>query len=480
MTRSYVGLSLALSCCLAVGMGCGSSDGGGGAGGDAGTGGGTGGTGGTPPSGGLQTKDITLGCSNNVTPDISILPATLEVDSAEISGGAEFATTLSGTVFFPVSFLDVALSLFQGLRTAQLIEGQVIVQVRSGATEAGGTGGAGGVPGVVLVPDVANLIPGSVSFCDFSLGTCSTTTSQTCTDNAGCPEGETCEGGGENVTPCDQANDNPDGSNPACLPAVEGGPVCQDPVVLVDFPISEDCAPGGTCDLLGKGVCAPGLCDGGADDGNACDTTADCESPGICDNCPNGTQCGDSQFCVTGDLEIPLAAAEQAYTADASGEVLFGWADEGLTDPAIDACVGGANNGKACASAEDCPDGTCVTGLYVLPRANPATALEQGIVVNAGGINVKLSCVMAVDSAGPDGVAVCSGGDNDGASCESPADLGNDICFGGTNDGEMCEKAADCPEGECANADCGVGSKCEPTDLASYTPDSALIQYLIP
>ena len=101
-------------------------------------------------------------------------------------------------------------------------------------------------------------------------------------------------------------------------------------------------------------------------------------------------------------------------------------------------------------------------------------------MVNAGGISVKLSCVMAVDSAGPDGVAVCSGGDNDGASCESLADLGNDICFGGANDGNACERTGDCPDGECANADCGVGGECEPTDLASYTPDSALIRYLIP
>lgn len=445
-----------------------SSGGGGGTGGEAGMGG-------TPPSGGVVTKEITLGCGNNITNDVSIIPGDLQVDSGQITGGAEFAATLSGTVFFPEFFLDAAQDVIPGgLRTAQLVDAQAIVQVRSGATEtagAGGEGGAGGaggaagaagaggdngIEGVTLVADVANLTPGAVSFCDFSLGNCSTTTSTTCANDDACPDGETCENVGENVKLCDQANDNPDGSNPDCLPVVPDGPFCQDPVVIVDLPISEDCAPGGVCDALGKGVCTPGNCVGGTNEGAACETADDCD--GVCDNCPFGTQCGNNQFCVTGDLALTLKPEVQTYLADASGEILFGWADQGLTNITLDDA----------------------TGIYDIPQSNPSNPLEQGITVLAGALTVQVACVMAVDSAGPDGVAACVGGANEGQSCTSPADVGNDICFGGDNDGQECGGAADCPGGDCANATCGVGGSCDPADQASVTPDSALVRYTIP
>jgi hypothetical protein len=468
MIRSYLGLSLGL--CLMFTGAClpGSSSGGGG------EGGGTAGTGGTAQSGGLITKQITFGCANNITTDVSIIPADLEVDSAEITGGAEFAATLSGTVFFPQFFLDAAQGVIPGgLRAAELIDAKAIVQVRSGATATAGAGGAGGaggaageggaggdsgIEGVTLVGDVANLIPGLTSFCDFSLGTCSTTTSTQCANDEACPVGETCENVGPNVKICDQANDNADGSNPACLPTVPDGPVCQDPIVIVDLPISEDCAPGGECDNLDKGVCAPGTCVGGANDGQACDTADDCASPGDCDNCPFGTQCGDNQFCVTGDLALALKPEEQTYLADASGDVLFGWADQGLTNATLDPA----------------------TGLWDIPQSNPSNPLEQGITVLAGPLTVQVACVMAVDSAGPDGVAACVGGASDGQPCQSPADVGNDICFGGDNDGQDCTRASECPGGDCANATCGVDGECEPTDQASLTPDLALVRYTIP
>lgn len=408
-------------------MGCSSSGDTGSAGsggsGTAGTGG-DGGAGGDAPPGGVLTKDITLGCSNNLTVDISILPADLQVDSGPITGGAEFAATLSGTVFFPVSFLDVAQSVIPGgLQTAQLLDARVIVQTRSGATE---TNGDGGIAGRTLVADLDTLDPGLTSFCDFSLGTCSTTTATTCADDDACPAGETCVGGGENVKTCDQANDNADGSNPACLPVVADGPFCQDPVYMVTIPTSDDCAAGGTCDALGK--------TGG------------------------GSQCELNGFCVTGDLALTLEPAEQTYMADATGDVLFGWADQGLSNITFDEA----------------------TGLYDIPMTSLSNPLEQGIGVVAGTLPVQVGCVMAVDSAGPDGVAACVGGENEGDPCESPADIGNDICFGGTADGDDCAGASDCPEGECANVACGAGATCEPTDNASLTPDSALIRYSIP
>ena len=412
--RSYLGLSLSL--CLMFTVACSSSDGGGGG---VGGGGGSGGGGGQAPSEGVQAKGITLGCSNNITIDVSILTGELQVDSGPITASQEFVATLSGTESFPEVFLDAAQSVVPGgVRVAQLVDSKTIVQVRSGATEVNGDGG---IDGVTLVPDLATLEPGATSFCDFSQGTCSTTTATLCTLDAECPAGETCTGfigDGVNNKPCDQADDNADGSNPACLPALPDGPVCQDPVILVAVPTSEDCAAGGECDQLDKAV-----------------------------------QCMLNQFCVTGDLEIALEAKEQTYMAEASGSVLFGWADQGLTGPTLDAA----------------------TGLYTLPQTSLGEPLEQGLQILAGALGVKVGCVMAVDSAGLGGVAVCVGGANEGDPCESPADIGNDICFGGANDGTACAGDADCPDGECANADCGVGAACEPTDLASLTPDSALI-----
>jgi len=359
--------------------------------------------------------------------DTSILPGELRVDAAEIISGEDFTTTLSGTVTFPIAFLDVAQSVVPGgVATAQLLDARTIVQVRTGATEADADGDA--IPGTVLPTDVEALEPGPTSFCEFSLGTCSVTTTQECIDPMiPCPAGETCEGiTGENVKPCDQANDNPDGSNPACLPVGPDGPVCQDPIILVAIPTSDDCAPGGVCDGLGK--IGP------------------------------GSQCDLNGFCVTGGLTVALKAVEQTYTAESTGDVLFGWADEGLIGPTLDP----------------------VTNIYDLPQADVSAPLEQGISVVAGALIVKVACVMAVDSAGPGGVAACVGGANEGDPCQSPADVGNDICFGGANDGTECAGVSDCPDGECANADCGVGATCEPTDLASLTPDSALIRYVIP
>jgi len=472
MMRSYLSLSLSLGLCLMLAVGCGDDENG-----TAGTGG-TGGTGGTQ-SGGLQTKDITVGCSNNVTTDISILPAELEVDSEEITGGAEFTASLTGGVAFPVFFLDAAQSVIPGgVRAAELVAGQLVVQVRSGTT-------AG--DDVILTPDVDTITPGSISFCAFSLGTCSTTTATTCTQDNECPSGETCEGyaAGPGIKECDKANDNADGSNPDCLPAVEGGPACSEPVVLADIPISEDCAAGGVCAGIGKsagGTCSltpPPNLTGSL---TTCYVQGDCTGEETCyaaEPSP-GDQCVNNGFCVTGGLEFALVTEDGTYTAEASGDVLFGWADEGLSGPTLGACNGGTREGLACGDPPNCPGAECEADLYVIPGSSPSQPIQQGIDVKAGPLTVRVFCVMAVDSAGADGVAVCVGGDNDGTACTSPADVGNDVCVGGDNDGDACEEAADCPGGDCANADCGVGGDCTPTDLASYTPDSALIRYTIP
>jgi hypothetical protein len=108
-----------------------------------------------------------------------------------------------------------------------------------------------------------------------------------------------------------------------------------------------------------------------------------------------------------------------------------------------------------------------------------------GIRVSAGGLFVAFQCLMAVDSAGPDGVATCQGGANDGQACDNPFDNSNNACVGSDDDGLACSQTSftACTAGTfgiCVNADCGAGGICGPTDLASTTPDSRLETFLVP
>ncbi|MBW2587322.1 MAG: hypothetical protein JRD92_10315 [Deltaproteobacteria bacterium] len=297
--RSYLGLSLGLSLCLMFAVGCGddSTNGTGGAGGSAGTGGaaGEGGAGGTPAGGETIMKEISLGCANSSPLGAqSILSAVLKVTAGPIGASQEFDATLSGTATFPEAFLDAAQDLVPGgLKQAVVPDLKYIVQVRSGAT--------GGGDGVGLGADGANITPGLTQFCQYP-------TTTICTQDSDCVV-----------------------------------PPCNDPVVLVDVPTSDDCAPGGVCDGLGKAI----------------DPTSQCELNG---------------FCVTGDLDLPLLEVTQAYTAEATGDVLFGWADQGLTNNTFDD----------------------MTNLYTIPKPNTADPIQQGLQVNAG-LVVAIECVMGVD-----------------------------------------------------------------------------------
>lgn len=460
--RSYLSLSVLLSFCLMFVVAC-SDENNNGGGGDGGGNGGGGAGGSMGP--GVETRAITFGCSNNATAAISIIPGDLRVDVGPdpIAGGSSFTANLTGSLSLPEGFLDVAQGVIPGgVRSAELLSGQAIVQVRSGATQDGGE-----AIGVILGADISQLDPGEVSLCEFSLASCSVTTTQACDDDNPCPDGETCEGPFDPDTKqCDQANNNADGSNPECLPFVADGPECQDPVVIAEVP-TQDGTPNS---------------DGGCTQPAPLEPVPDCDCSACAalDTAPDTTkleQCELNGFCVTDGLDLQLLAVDQAYTADASGDMLFGWGDEGLSGATLDAD----------------------TGIYDIEQGTVET-LEQGIAVDAG-LVVTVSCVMAVDSAGDDGVAVCEGGDNDGQPCTSPPDVGNNICFGGDNDGDSCSSNEDCGgdgggmggngggdgagggSGEtgpvCANADCGPEGECGPTDEASLTPDSALISFPI-
>ena len=218
MVRSYLTVFALLG--LAAVVGCGDDDNGtGGTGGTAGTGGtggtagtgGTGGDGGTAGTGGTGgdggagfTKDISLGCTNSVTSDISILDWTLDVTpDGDVTGGATFDAELGGVAFFSESFLDAAVAALPGLQSVAVTALAATVLPRSGATGD---------------PVVLGLDPSAVEYrCVFE-GT------------------------------CDPANTQENGSNTDCVPVVSGNRC----LPFVDLPISEDCAAGGECETLGK------------------------------------------------------------------------------------------------------------------------------------------------------------------------------------------------------------------------------------
>jgi hypothetical protein len=331
MFRSYVRVIALL--CLAAAVGCSDDSGtgggtagmggdggaggvGGGTGGVGGVGGGTGGVGGgtggvgggTGGVGGSTggttvTETVTLGCTNSVTADISILNWDLEVTYPAIAADSEFDVDLTGEAFFDEAFLDAAQGVIPGgITEAGLVAIGATVLVRSGAT---------GDP-VLLVDD---------SDAPFECGIARTA--------------------------CDPANDD------ASVPGSRGNSDCQPQGVFnpclqyVQIPTSDDCAPGGECETLGK-----------------------------------ESQCTANDFCVTGPLPLPLSTETGTFTAAAEGPVLFGWDDEN---------TGATINGD---------------GTYALPNAVFADPPEpNGLRVSAG-LGVALQCTMAVDSGGPNGVDV--------------------------------------------------------------------------
>jgi len=169
------------------------------------------------------------------------------------------------------------------------------------------------------------------------------------------------------------------------------GGVCNPPVNLATLPNSTDCSAGGVCDTLGK----------------------------------LATQCTPNGFCITGDLVIEFEeSAPISYTADASGSVLFGWADQGVPDLTL--CP---------AAAPNCTDAWMPDGCYDLPTAvfaNPTAPI--GIRVNASGLFVPIQCA----------------GGTAGGICAS---------------GEGCIVDADCSTAPCTLT----------TDVICPTPDAGLI-----
>ncbi len=154
------------------------------------------------------TNVLSLGCTNNVTSDISILPFQLEVNPDPIVANTSTSAVFGGIAAFSEVFLDAAQGAVPGgVTTADLVSLSATVQIRSGGT---------------LDAPITLTNP---------------------------PLPTTCLiGGGA----CDPANDGASvpGSQPNtdCVPTGSFNP-CQ---ALVSIPISSDCAPAGACAALGK------------------------------------------------------------------------------------------------------------------------------------------------------------------------------------------------------------------------------------
>lgn len=110
---------------------------------------------------------------------------------------------------------------------------------------------------------------------------------------------------------CSEANDNPDDSNDDCT-GLGGVPDPRNRCgEFSAIPTSGDCSSGGFCESRGK------------------------TGP--------GSQCALFGFCVSGPVELVLEGAVEAYIAVGSGNVVFGWDDQG-TGAEIDE-TGGPNDG---------------------------------------------------------------------------------------------------------------------------------------
>jgi hypothetical protein len=273
-----------------------------------------------------QTANLTVGCRNNVTTDISILPFDLSVDPGPMSASAAFTAGLDGLAAFSEAFLDAAQAVVPGgVRSGQLI-------VSNGGGLAATVAATGAVTGanVQLGPDPASL-----------QSRCALT-----------------------GVPCTGA---PGLGNCLSIPVVNNN--CT--TGFVDIPVQE-----GT--PLSAGGCTPATPGVPPPDCNC----APCAALDVAPSTTKAAECAANGFCVTGDLPLPLNAANGNYTAGAtSGQPMyFDWIQ---------------------------PYGLDGDGTITLPAAvfaqNPAPV---GVRVSAGGLFVALQCAGGVDSGGPDGVGV--------------------------------------------------------------------------
>jgi hypothetical protein len=218
-----------------------------------------------------QSAALTVGCRNNVTADISILPFSLDVNPGPMAAGSAFTAVLDGVAAFSEAFLDAAQAVVPGgVKTGQLI-------VSNGGGLAATVIATGAVTGanVQLGPDPASLS----SRCAL--------TGVPCT---GAPGLGSC----------------------TSIPVVNNN--CTTGFVDIPILFGIDTAPGG-CTPATPGV-PPAACD--------------CSPCAALDTAPDTTkasECAANGFCVTGDLPLPLNATNGSYTAGATSgaPMYFDW-----------------------------------------------------------------------------------------------------------------------------------------------------------
>ena len=198
-------------------------------------------------------------------------------------------------------------------------------------------------------------------------------------------------------------------------------------------------------DACSRELQCPGICVGGAKEGEGCTFTSSCSNR-ICvnANCSGGSQNGNP------------CNSDALKTACLTGGGTCNWLEQcdGGSAGALGTCQGGSNPGATCGAQSDCTGGgVCDAGC------NTGTLLDcvSGICESAlcgtnkdcgfcfGGPNVNQSC-----SADTDCGKVCSGGSNPGVPCKVAGD-----CLGGGTCGAV---TGSCHTGTCTGGFCAVGS----------------------
>jgi hypothetical protein len=348
--------------------GSGGSAGSGGSGGIAGMGG-TGGMGGGGSGGMPECQNpevcagaITVGCTNNIIGDVSIVRFDLQVDPGQIAAGSPFTADLTGVARFPESFLDFFIAVIPGgVRAIQVFDLAATVAVRSGATGAD----------VVLGADFTTL----ENLCSLTRVPCTGAPGQG--DCLVIPSiTNVCTGGFATVP---VINGVPNSAN-GCTQPAPGTPVpnC-------------DCT---ACEALDPVGCRPG----------------DADVP-----CTNGSQCNRNGFCVDGDLILDLTSAVGNYTAGPSGsDILFGWFDG---NPPATNPDGTIELPLAVFADPTPPVGMRVSagGLFVARQCLMAvdSGGPNGVTVCVGGTNDGQACDNPFDNSNN----ACVGSDDDGLPC---------------------------------------------------------------
>jgi hypothetical protein len=379
--------------------------------------GGTSGSG-APDDPDFCTKVISVGCTNSITPDISILEWTLTADPGFILSGEPVTVDYSGVGAFDETFLDAAQSVIEGgVRKAAMNSIAATVVPRTGLT------GADAADGVLMGTPDETVVPftcGSFKVCD----TDSTEDGDPCFTDSECTGGlcifASCNPDNDIEPPsaaCNNSGAGPKCGNSGCLFSFgnpSDGDLCRQ---FVEIPITTD-----GC-----------LCNDGADSGSDCagsGNECDTDDLFVIGSSKLETQCDPLGYCVTGGLSLPLESASGNYTA-VSGtcfdvddnpngsvcntnadcvlllgggatcrigdDVLIGWEDRLTRIGASVECV------DTDPPSDDYPINACEggAGTWALPLpAKPATATVPppgiGLRVDAGGLSVGVDCLMGV------------------------------------------------------------------------------------